>query len=69
MYVFGLHHAVAADNENVANPDQWTFWVIPTERLDDRLGAQQTVRVSTLDSLAAPVGWCELRDIVDPCGR
>lgn len=69
VYVFCLHHAVPANNENVADPAQWTFWVIPTETLDDRLGAQQTVRISTLDSLAAPVGWCELRDTVDLCGR
>ena len=69
VYVFCLHHAVPATNENVADPARWTFWVIPTERLDDRLGAQQTVRVSTLDSLAAPVGWSELRDAIDLWGR
>ena len=68
VYVFCLHQAVPAVNENVADPARWTFWVIPTERLDYRLGAQQTVRVSTLNSLAAPVGWSELRDIVDLCG-
>ena len=69
VYVFCLHHAVPATNENVADPACWTFWVIPTERLDDQLGAQQTARVSTLDGLAAPVGWYELRDVVDRCGR
>ncbi|MYB43834.1 MAG: hypothetical protein F4X74_02680 [Acidimicrobiia bacterium] len=69
VYVFCLHQAVPATNENVADPACWTFWVIPTERLNDRLGAQQTVRVSTLDSLTAQVGWCELRDSVDLCGK
>ena len=68
VYVFCLHQAVPADNENVADPAQWTFWMIPTATLDDRLGAQQTVRVSTLNSLAAPVGRSELRDTEDPCG-
>lgn len=51
------------------DPAHWTFWVIPTETLDDRLGPQQTVRVSTLNSLVAPVGWCGLRDTVGLCGR
>ena len=67
VYVFCLHRAVPATPENVADPACWTFWVIPTERLDDQLGAQKTVRVSTLNSLAAPVDWRELRDVVDRC--
>ncbi|MDE0137669.1 MAG: hypothetical protein OXM57_03210 [bacterium] len=69
VYVFCLHQAVPATNENVADPACWTFWVIPTGRLDDRVGAQKTVRMSTLDSLTAPAGWCEVRDAVDRCGR
>ena len=69
LYVFCLHQAVPATNENVADPAFWTFWVIPTDRLDRRLGAQKTVRVSTLDSLTAPLRWYELRDVVDRCGR
>ncbi len=62
VYVFCLHHAVPASNENVADPASWTFWVIPTERLDDQLGDQKSVGVSRLDILAARVGWSELRD-------
>ena len=69
VYVFCLHQAVPATNENVGDPAFWTFWVIPTERLDDRLGAQKTVRVTTLDSLTAPLRWYELRDVVDRCRR
>ena len=63
--MFCLHEAEPATNENVCDPAGWRFWVIPTRQLDDRLGAQKTVGVSTLDRLAPPVGWSGLRSAVD----
>ena len=67
VYVFCLHQAVPATNAKVLDPACWTFWVIPTDELDEQLGPQQTVRVSTLNRLAARVGWSELRAAVDQC--
>jgi len=56
-YVFCLHEAVPASNENIQNPARWTFWVILTRKLNDELGSQKSVGVSTLDMLATRVDW------------
>ena len=69
VFVFCLHEAVPATNENVVDPAWWTFWVIPTQNLNDQLGPQKTVGVSTLNRLTAPVGWSELRAAIDRCGE
>lgn len=65
VYVFCLHKAKPATNENVAEPACWRFWVIPTRVLDDQLGPQKTVGVTTLDRLTSPVGWSRVRSAVD----
>ena len=65
VYVFCLHTAAPATNENVLDPGSWKFWVIPARVLDAQLGAQKTAVVSTLNRLAAPVGWSELRSEID----
>ena len=65
VYVFCLHKALPATNENVADPDTWTFWVVTTEKLDNELGAQKTLGLKKLDSLAGRVSWNEIRAAVD----
>ena len=67
VYVFCLHNPVPATNANVADPTTWDFWVIPAQVLDDELGAQQTVRPTTLDGLAERLksGWSEIKPAVD----
>ena len=65
VYVFCLHRSVPATNENVADPESWSFWVIATSTLDDELGGQSSVGISTLDQLAEPVGWSELKAAVE----
>ena len=65
VYVFCLHRSVPATNENVADPESWSFWVIATSTLDDELGGQSSVGISTLDQLAEPVGWSEIKAAVE----
>lgn len=67
IYVFCLHVPVPATNENVRDRRCWKFWVISKQRLDDELGPQKTVGLSTLGRLANSVGWSELRAVVDRC--
>ncbi|MDE0188887.1 MAG: hypothetical protein OXN80_07285 [bacterium] len=64
VYVFCLHKAVPATNENVQDRDCWAFWVIPTRKLDDELGDQKGLGVSTLDRLTTCVKWSEIRSSV-----
>ena len=64
VYVFCLHQSVPATNENVADPDSWSFWVVATSTIDDELDDQSSVGTSTLDQLAEPVDWSEIKAAV-----
>ena len=65
VYVFCLHQAIPASNGNVADPQSWAFWAIATSVLDTELGDQRTVGESTLNGLAQPVPWSQIRRHVD----
>lgn len=65
VYVFCLHMSLPATNANVACPYTWVFWVIAGRTLDDRLGAQKTVRPSTLCRLAECIEWDRIKEEVD----
>ena len=61
VYVFCLHGSVPAAIENVANPANWRFWVVPTSRLEDELGSQRTVGETTLVRLTESCDWNQIR--------
>ncbi len=65
VYVFCLHTPVMATNENVADLSCWEFRVVAAAVLDNKLGDQKTVGITTLDGLAKSVGWDGLRTAVD----
>ena len=65
VYVFCLHTSLPATNANVACPYTWEFWVIAGRTLDDKLGAQKTVRPSTLDGLAERIVWDRIKEVTD----
>lgn len=65
MYVFCLHTSLPATNANVACPYTWEFWVIFGRTLDDELGAQKSVRPTTLDRLADRIRWDQIKAAVD----
>jgi hypothetical protein len=45
--VFCLHQTVPATNDNVADPESWSFWVVATSAINNELGDQATVGIST----------------------
>lgn len=67
VYVFCLHDRFPATNDNIRDPGSWKFWVVSTFTLNDELGPQKSVRLSTLDRLTERVGWSDLRIAVDRC--
>jgi len=67
VYVFCLHEALPATNENVADTDTWVFWVVATRTLDKAVGGQKTLGLKKLDSLAPRISWNEIRAAVDDC--
>ena len=65
VYVFCLHEPVPATNENVCDSASWKFWVIPRQLLDDELGDQKTVGLTTLSRLGAMIESSEIKAEVD----
>ena len=65
LYVFCLHEAVPATNDNVADPSCWKFWVVSTDTIDEKLGGQASLGLGALGQLAAPVPWQNLKAAVD----
>ena len=65
LYVFCLHQSYPATNDNVADLDEWAFWVVPTATIDADLGNQKTIGVSRLEQLTDPVAWGELPESID----
>jgi hypothetical protein len=59
IYVFA-HHDVSDDGADHRSPEQWTFYVIPTERLPE--GKQ--IGINRVISLARPCRYSALRDAV-----
>ncbi len=65
VYVFCLHTSRPATTENVADPKEWKFWVVPTRLLDERHPIQKSVGERTLNRLVDPVCWNDLKGAVD----
>jgi hypothetical protein len=51
-YVFCLHHHKDQATIDALDMSQWTFWVLPTERIDT-LGDQKTIGIGTIRDLGA----------------
>ena len=67
IYVFCLHKPFPATNDDVRAPASWKFWVVSKQTLDDGLGSQESVGLTTLRRLAESVEWSDLRAEVDRC--
>ena len=57
IYVFCLHQSIPATKENVANPETWSFWVVATHMIDEKLGDQKSLGIPTLNGLTDAVTW------------
>ncbi len=61
VYVFCLHETRRATTDDVADPAQWSFWVIPTSRLNAELGDQRSIGEAGLDRLVDRCSWPEIK--------
>lgn len=70
VYVFCLLHQTDKAAVDPMDLDQWTFYVLPTRRLDDELGAQKRVALSRLLGLGpATVSFAALAEAVVDAAR
>ncbi len=55
--MFCVHESVPATKENVADPETWSFWVVDTNMIDEKLGDQKSLGIPTLNGLTDAVPW------------
>lgn len=59
LYVFCLLHHCDKAPLDPLNTDQWTFYVLPTAKIDAELGAQESLTLNSLKRLAPREGSFE----------
>ena len=69
IYVFCLHDAFPATDDDVRDPAYWKFWVVSKQTLDDQIGPRESIGLSRLRDLmpSGPVGWSEIKTEIDRC--
>jgi hypothetical protein len=45
--------------------DRWKLYMVATERIKRQLGSQKTAALSTIRTLAEPVGYARLKERID----
>ena len=70
VYVFCVFTAVDPDTADPLDMAQWDFYVAPTSRVNEALGGQKTVTLSSLTQRVAPetVTFTGLADAVQRAG-
>lgn len=51
VYVFCVHDCRDREIADPMNLDQWTFYILPTQTLNERIGPQKTISLSSLIKL------------------
>ena len=65
VYVFCIHTHTEQDSLNILDLEQWTFFVLPTAVLNDKVGRQKTITLSRIKALGAvEVDYSGLREAV-----
>ena len=64
LFVFGLHDETDETRIDQADPEQWSFMVIPTNHLKPKTGSMQLSKARTKWT---PVKWQQLHQSVERC--
>jgi hypothetical protein len=64
-YVFCVYTEKDRSRANVLDVDKWAFYVVATEQINRLLGPQKTAALSTIQTLAGPVGYEQIKERVD----
>jgi hypothetical protein len=66
-YVFCLYAETDATKANVLNLDDWRFYVLPTEAINQEFKDQKHVALSRIVRLCDAVEYSQLQDAVNTC--
>lgn len=70
VYVFALLHHKDKASVDPTKLEQWSFWVLPTHKLDERTRSQHSITLRSLQGLAGEsLGFDQLVDAVMAAGR
>jgi hypothetical protein len=64
IYVFCLLKEKNPDSINPLNTDQWEFYIVSTEKLNEQYPHQKTITLSSLNKLAEPVLYKDLHKFI-----
>ena len=64
-YVFCLHHETDLAKVDVLNVDQWEFYVVDTDRINQQFGQQKSVGLNPLKKLEDQTHYIDLKQTVD----
>lgn len=66
LYVFCLYSHKERETANPINLNQWTFYIVPTKLLNEKLGNQKSLSLSKLESLGVKGTYYKyIKKIVD----
>lgn len=67
IYVFALLDHVDKQTVDPLNLDQWRFYLLPTEILNERARSQHSITLRSLENLCSAVPYAELAQAVEKC--
>ena len=68
-YVFCVFKEKDAKRTNVLDQGQWDFYVVATGQIEDAFGDQKSLSLNSLGTVAKPVDYGEIRQVVEGiCG-
>ena len=65
VYIFCLHESDPATNQNVIDPNCWSFWVVSRDVIDRELAEQASLGLSTLNKISKKLKWSEVKSEID----
>jgi hypothetical protein len=70
VYVFALLHHLDQETIDPLNTSQWSFFPVPTRKLDERERSQHSITLQSLQVLAGPpVTYANLLEAVNSAGK
>lgn len=64
-YVLCVHEEKDRQKTNVLDAGQWQFYVLSTDLINSELGSQRKAALSMIERLPDPVGYAELKGLVN----
>ncbi|GAB1779545.1 hypothetical protein PMEGAS67_50220 [Priestia megaterium] len=65
IYVFCLLKEKNKEQINVLNTEQWNFYIVPTQTLNNLYAKQKRISLSSLEKISQPVSYNQIKKVID----